>query len=197
MVSTKARATLISSMPLPAIVSRRSVALPAGFTVWRSHLMAAFLVTCGLDLALKNSGPRVQGWKDCGVGISASGREPLCSRMGGRNLQVGLIRPERVSLRCRRRRNLPGSTLARKGDVHLWDATTGRMLWSRQGHSKVVECVAFAPDGESVASGGMDGVLKVWAGRAIREGIMGGEARPGTLGMGACSRSHSRRTANT
>jgi WD40 repeat protein len=48
------------------------------------------------------------------------------------------------------------------GDVRLWETATGRELWSRGGHSQVTECVAFAPGGEAVASGGMDGVLKLW-----------------------------------
>jgi WD40 repeat protein len=49
------------------------------------------------------------------------------------------------------------------GDVRLWDTETGQNLWSRQGHSQLTECVAFAPNGEVIASGGMDGELKLWA----------------------------------
>jgi WD40 repeat protein len=51
----------------------------------------------------------------------------------------------------------PGS-----GSLCLWDAATGQPLWIKQGHESVVECVAFAPDEKVVASGGMDGVLKLW-----------------------------------
>jgi Tol biopolymer transport system component len=48
------------------------------------------------------------------------------------------------------------------GEVCLWDTATGEARWSRQGHAHVVECVAISPDGKNIASGAMDGVLKLW-----------------------------------
>lgn len=48
------------------------------------------------------------------------------------------------------------------GEVTLWDAATGRPLWSHKGLAGAVECVAYAPGGGFVASGGVDGVVKFW-----------------------------------
>lgn len=67
------------------------------------------------------------------------------------------------------------------GDVRLWETDSGRDLWSRQGHSQVTECVAFAPSGGVVASGGMDGVLKLWNAADGQELF---EAKPGDKRFG-------------
>jgi WD40 repeat protein len=47
------------------------------------------------------------------------------------------------------------------GSVKLWDAATGRLLRTFEGHSRDVRSVAFSPDGRRVLSGS-DNTLKLW-----------------------------------
>jgi WD40 repeat protein len=57
----------------------------------------------------------------------------------------------------------------RLGEVVVWDADTGEALFtlSEGGHTRPVLGIAFSPDGQRLASAGMDATVKVW------------EARPG------------------
>jgi WD40 repeat protein len=55
--------------------------------------------------------------------------------------------------------------------VKLWDAATGRLLRTFEGHSDAVASVAFSPDGARVLSGSHDQTLKLWdtvSGQLIR-----------------------------
>jgi len=47
--------------------------------------------------------------------------------------------------------------------ITLVDLATGRRLSILRGHSDAVVSMAFSPDGRLLASGGMDGTLKVWS----------------------------------
>src|SRR5262249_2174128 len=46
--------------------------------------------------------------------------------------------------------------------VRLWEVPSGRLLGVLHGHSDFVQAVAFAPDGHELASGGLEGTMKVW-----------------------------------
>jgi WD40 repeat protein len=48
------------------------------------------------------------------------------------------------------------------GEVHLYDLATGMKRLSFQGHAAMVDAVAFAPDGKTLASGSWDKTIKFW-----------------------------------
>ena len=45
---------------------------------------------------------------------------------------------------------------------YLWDITDGEVIAKLTGHSDSVTSTAFSYDGEMIASGGMDGKVRVW-----------------------------------
>jgi len=46
--------------------------------------------------------------------------------------------------------------------VDIWDARTGELLETLQGHRNWVYSVAFTPDGRGLVSGSLDKTLKYW-----------------------------------
>jgi WD40 repeat protein len=46
--------------------------------------------------------------------------------------------------------------------VKLWDATTLREIDSFQANANDLECLAFSPDGKTLATGGGDRMVKLW-----------------------------------
>ena len=46
--------------------------------------------------------------------------------------------------------------------VPVWDVRTGNLLMTLKGHEDEVTAVAFSPDGSSLATGSIDGELRVW-----------------------------------
>jgi WD40 repeat protein len=54
-----------------------------------------------------------------------------------------------------------GSTV-REPRLRVWDAETGREVWSATDHKDNVSAVAFSADGRWLASGSLDGAIKLW-----------------------------------
>ena len=58
-----------------------------------------------------------------------------------------------------------GQTLVSGGRdslVKLWDASTGQLRWTLEGHSRPVRAITFGPDGKTMFTGSEDGMVKVW-----------------------------------
>jgi WD40 repeat protein/serine/threonine protein kinase len=65
------------------------------------------------------------------------------------------------------------------GTVRLWDALTGKPLFTIRGHSAPIESVVFSPDGNHLASASADTTLKVWDAQTGQEPLtlkLGGSA---------------------
>jgi WD40 repeat protein len=46
--------------------------------------------------------------------------------------------------------------------VQLWNVTTGNLVARLEGHEGKVRCLAYAPDGTRLASGGHDRTVQLW-----------------------------------
>lgn len=51
---------------------------------------------------------------------------------------------------------------AEAGDVHVYDAETGNLLFAGKGHQGGIYAIQFHPSGKSVAAGGFDGTIRVF-----------------------------------
>ena len=49
------------------------------------------------------------------------------------------------------------------GDIHVWDASTGKFIKVLEGHSSVVRSIAFSSDGNLLASGSDDTTIRLWS----------------------------------
>src|SRR5262249_56376 len=58
-----------------------------------------------------------------------------------------------------------------RGEAHVWDAESGDLIASFEGHSGTVSSVCFSPDGQRIVSGGSDRMVKLWDAQTGQEAI--------------------------
>lgn len=44
----------------------------------------------------------------------------------------------------------------------IWDAESGQRLFALRGHYSSIATLAFSPDSTRLASGGIDGTVRIW-----------------------------------
>jgi WD40 repeat protein len=55
------------------------------------------------------------------------------------------------------------------GQLRLWDTATGKELAMLTGHTDTLRCLAWSPEGKTLASGSADGGIKLWDGGSLKE----------------------------
>jgi WD40 repeat protein len=68
-----------------------------------------------------------------------------------------------------RRLAVSSNLLDAPGSSTVWDVESGREVLSLRGHATAVGATAFSPDGERLATCGVDGTVKVWDAASDRE----------------------------
>ena len=61
------------------------------------------------------------------------------------------------------------ATASWDGTAKVWDASTGKELFTLRGHKGCVGGVAFSPDGRYLATASDDNTAKVWDGKTGKE----------------------------
>lgn len=91
------------------------------------------------------------------VGDGQTSISPVAFSPDGRLVAGGSMMGERVRKR-------------KPGEIFLWDVESSRLVWRQACHDDDVTCLAFAPDGKTLISGGRDHAVKLWeiTGRMMR-----------------------------
>ncbi|MBY0522718.1 MAG: protein kinase [Gemmataceae bacterium] len=135
-------------------------------------------------LAFKGySGPiGALAWSDTGrklASIGLDGSVRIWDATTGTELQPLTSRAETYRL-ANFSRDGQTLALASGGVVHLVDAATGQKRIAAPGHSSVIDHLVFSPDDQTLASGGRDGVAKLWD---VLSGQPQATLRHGTIGI--------------
>jgi WD40 repeat protein len=64
-------------------------------------------------------------------------------------------------------------------EIHVFDPAAAKPLRTLRGHVNSITCLAFAPDGKTLASGGAEGVVRLWDAAAGRELVLHDAHRAG------------------
>jgi COMPASS component SWD3 len=54
------------------------------------------------------------------------------------------------------------ATTTQHGIVQIWDATTGDLLTTYQGHHQQIKALSWSSDGKHISSASIDGLVLVW-----------------------------------
>jgi WD40 repeat protein len=73
-----------------------------------------------------------------------------------------LLSPVCLAASADRKTLAVGGLNAQQGALLLWDLAADKEIALLKGHSGLVATVAFSPDGQTVASGDFDGVVRLW-----------------------------------
>ena len=57
----------------------------------------------------------------------------------------------------------------RENVIRIWESQTGQLLYTLTGHLSAVTAVAFSLDGSLLASGSLDGTIKLWNAKTFQE----------------------------
>lgn len=93
------------------------------------------------DLRMEEPGRRLGSHSDRCTGVAFRPDGEMLASAGGGGDPDGFFRP---------------------GELYLWDVRSGRQIRAFRGIDDRLDCIAFSPDGTTIATGGYDQVVRLW-----------------------------------